>query len=242
MKRLLLTFFLSCLILSAASAVLDLDDFNIHAVIPGGSSEETYGEIVIRNIYEGAATVNGADASGRLIISGDDINLGRGTRLFSTEGAELFSVEYTSNDADLNLDLAVEVSPFTYSYSLEDGSTSTSVLPMTLTQETGYSFTHSEDEYIAPRNPSEDGVSDPGNPNGIKVALTPNDITTESGNYLAQWELSLASIGTGPRHADWKMTAWARYAVKVTSTTNNAGSFVPGDYKMTVKVSVEVGS
>ena len=239
MTRLLLTFFLSCLILSAASAVLDLDDFNIHAVIPGGSSEETYGEIVIRNIYEGAATVNGADASGRLIISGDDINLGRGTRLFSTEGAELFSVEYTSNDADLNLDLAVEVSPFTYSYSLEDGSTSTSVLPMTLTQETGYSFTHSDDEFSS------------SNPNGIEVAMAENGSSvlgtkeiekTDAGNYLAQFNLLLKSKGDGPRHADWKMTAWARYTVSDLSTTNNTGTFVPGDYKMTVKVSVEVGS
>lgn len=241
MKRLLLTFFLSCLILSAAFAVLDLDDFNIHAVIPGGSSEKPYGEIVIRNIYEGASTVNGADASGRLIISGDKINLGRGTRLFSTEGAELFSVEYTTNDADLDLDLSVEVSPFTYSYSSADGttSTSTSVLSMTLTQETGYSFTHSDDGFST------------SNPNGIEVTMTENGLSvlgtkeiknTDGGNYTAELNLSLGSKGTGPRHEDWKMTAWARYTVSDLKTTNTEGIFVPGDYKMTVKVSVEVGS
>ena len=238
MRRILFSIFLFCLVLFPVSSVIDLDDFNIHAVIPGEGSEETYGEIVILNIYEGAATVNGADASGRLIISGDDINLGRGTRLFSTEGAELFSVEYTSNDADLNLDLDVEVSPFTYSYSSVDGTTSTSVLPMKLIQESGYSFTHSDDEYSASSNP-----------NGIKVSMSENsssvlgtkEIAKTGEIYLAGWNLVLESQGTtGPRHDDWKMTAWARYTVSDLKTTSNEGSFVPGDYKMTVKVSVVV--
>lgn len=239
MRRILFSIFLFCLVLFPVSSVIDLDDFNIHAVIPGEG--KTYGELVIRNIYEGAATVNGTetDASGRLIIYGDDINLGRGTSLFSTSGAPLFSVEYTSNDAKLKLDLDVEVSPFTYLYSSADGTTSTSVLPMKLIQESGYSFTHSDDEYSASSNP-----------NGIKVSMSENgssvlgtkEIAKTGDDYLAGWNLVLESQGTGPRHDDWKMTAWARYTVSNLSTTNTADSFVAGDYKMTVKVSVEVGS
>ena len=151
----------------------------------------------------------------------------------------MFSVEYTSNDAKLKLDLAVEVSPFTYSYSSVDGTTSTSVLPMKLIQESGYSFTHSDDEYSASSNP-----------NGIKVSMSENsssvlgtkEIAKTGDDYLAGWNLVLESQGTGPRHDDWKMTAWARYTVSNLSTTNTADSFVAGDYKMTVKVSVEVGS
>lgn len=149
-KRVLLTIFI--LFMSVCSGftvsnreagVSDTTSFEIQAVIQGkpvdsGNVDDDpvpYNQLIIRDLYTGDQN----------LVTGSEVNIGRGDRLFGEDYVDLFVVEYTSNNlAPVNI--GIEIDPFTYEYKDERGQAQALVIPMSLKRQAGLKFSSS---YVA---------------------------------------------------------------------------------------------
>lgn len=122
------------------AGVSDTTSFEIQAVIQGkpvdsGNVDDDpvpYNQLIIRDLYTGDQN----------LVTGSEVNIGRGDRLFGEDYVDLFVVEYTSNNlAPVNI--GIEIDPFTYEYKDESGQTQALVIPMSLKRHAGLRFSSS---------------------------------------------------------------------------------------------------
>ena len=200
MNKKLLALFLFLVTLFPVSAVVDIESFEIEAIIPDKKSDTPLiRTLIVRDLYSG----------GLVVQNKSTIDVGRGESLVGS-GVPLFIVDLSTNSGS-EVTITTTVSPF----KTEDGS---KTIPVKVSCSTSYTF--SDDSWYEESIPNEGQrynvyidsilVDDPGEPEGTwfdhKVTITPTtsitDGTHKFKHALKTEYLSAVNWGKGS-YRDW---------------------------------------
>lgn len=188
MNKKLLALFLFLVTLFPVSAVVDIESFEIEAIIPKKSDTSLIRTLIVRDLYSG----------GLVVQNNSTIDVGRGESLVGS-GVPLFIVDLSTNSGS-EVTITTTVSQF----KTEDGS---KTIPVNVSCSTSYTFSdaswyeesipYEEQHYNVYRDSIF--VDDPGAPEGPwfdhKVTITPTTSITD-GTYEFKHTLKTEYLST----------------------------------------------
>ena len=188
MNKKLLALFLFLVTLFPVSAVVDIESFEIEAIIPKKSDTSLIRTLIVRDLYSG----------GLVVQNNSTIDVGRGESLVGS-GVPLFIVDLSTNSGS-EVTITTTVSPF----KTGDGS---KTIPVNVSCSTSHTF--SDARWYEENIPDEgqryneyrdsNYVDDPGAPEGTwfdhKVTITPTTSITD-GTYEFKHTLKTEYLST----------------------------------------------